>query len=57
MRKNSQKRDPIPKHFKSTEEAAEFWDSHDLTGFWDMTSAAHFDVEYPATDVFDSIKN
>jgi CopG antitoxin of type II toxin-antitoxin system len=45
MRKNSQKRDPIPKHFKSIEEAAEFWDSHDLTDYWDMTSEAHFDVD------------
>ena len=44
MRKNSKKRDPIPKHFKSIEEAAEFWDSHDLTDYWDMTSEAHFDV-------------
>ena len=45
MRKNSQKHDPIPKHFKSIEEAAEFWDSHDLTDYWDMTSEAHFDVD------------
>jgi hypothetical protein len=45
MRKSSQKRDPIPKHFKSVEEAAEFWDSHDLTDYWDVTSEAHFDVD------------
>ena len=45
MRKSSKKRDPIPRHFKSIEEAAEFWDSHDLTDYWDMTSEAHFDVD------------
>jgi hypothetical protein len=45
MRKSSPKRDPIPKHFQSVEEAAEFWDSHDLTDYWDVTSEAHFDVD------------
>ena len=44
MARSSTKRDPIPKHFKSIEEAAEFWDNHDLTDYWDVTSAAHFDV-------------
>jgi hypothetical protein len=29
----SKKRDPIPDHFKSIEEAAEFWDTHDLQRF------------------------
>ncbi|MEW6684800.1 MAG: CopG family antitoxin [Candidatus Edwardsbacteria bacterium] len=38
-------RDPIPKHFKSIEEAGEFWDSHDLTDYWDLTKEAHFEVD------------
>jgi hypothetical protein len=45
MRRNSKKRDPIPRHFKSIEEAAQFWDSHDLADYWDLTSEAHFEVD------------
>ena len=33
---NDKKRDPIPKHFKSIQEAAEFWDSHDLVDYEDL---------------------
>ncbi|MEK7727737.1 MAG: CopG family antitoxin [candidate division KSB1 bacterium] len=44
MEKNKKKRDPIPKHFKSIEEAGDFWDSHDLTDYWDLTREAHFEV-------------
>ncbi len=42
---NKKKRDPIPQHFKSIEEAAEFWDSHDLADYWDLTREAHFEVD------------
>ncbi len=45
MARNRTKRDPIPKHFKSVEEAAEFWDSHDLEDYRDLTREAHFEVE------------
>ncbi len=45
MPKNKVKRDPIPKHFRSVEEAAEFWDSHDLVDYWDLTREAHVDVD------------
>ena len=41
----NKKRDPIPKHFKSIEQAAEFWDSHDLADYWDVTREAHFEVD------------
>ncbi len=44
MRKSSVKRDPIPQHFKSVEEAAEFWDSHDLSDYWDITREADLEV-------------
>jgi len=37
VKNNKTKRDPIPKHFKSMEEAAEFWDNHDLTDYLDLT--------------------
>jgi CopG antitoxin of type II toxin-antitoxin system len=45
MRKNNKKRDPIPKHFESIEEAAEFWDSHDLADYWDLTQEVEFEVD------------
>jgi hypothetical protein len=42
---NKKNRDPIPKHFKSIEDAAEFWDNHDLGDYWDLTREAHFEVD------------
>jgi hypothetical protein len=42
---NKKIRDPIPKYFKSIEEAAEFWDNHDLADYWDLTREAHFEVD------------
>ena len=45
MPRNKVDRDPIPKRFKSVEEAAEFWDSHDLADYWDLTQEAHFEVD------------
>lgn len=47
MARNKAKREPIPKHFKSVEEAAEFWDTHDLADYWDLTREAHFDAAHP----------
>jgi hypothetical protein len=31
------KRDLIPEHFASIEEAGDFWDTHDLTDYMDLT--------------------
>lgn len=45
MARNKTRRDPIPKHFESIEQAAEFWDSHDLADYWDLTREAHFEVD------------
>jgi hypothetical protein len=45
MPESNMERDPIPKHFGSVEEAAEFWDSHDLSDYWDLTREAHFEVD------------
>ncbi|MCX7047197.1 MAG: CopG family antitoxin [Candidatus Sumerlaeota bacterium] len=38
-------RDPIPEHFKSIEEAGEFWDTHDLTDYLDQTRPVQLDVD------------
>ena len=45
MRRSNKKREPIPQHFQSVAEAAEFWDSHDLTDYWDQTREASFEVD------------
>ncbi len=34
------KKGPIPKHFRTLEEAGDFWDSHDLGDYWDQTREA-----------------
>jgi len=31
------RKEPIPEHFQSAEEAGDFWDNHDLTDYWDQT--------------------
>jgi hypothetical protein len=38
-------RDSIPEHFESIDQAAEFWDSHDVADYDDLTREAHFDVD------------
>lgn len=45
MARSKKERDPIPEQFKTIEGAAEFWDSHDLGDYWDLTSEASFDVD------------
>ncbi len=45
MARSKKVRDSIPEHFRSIEEAAEFWDSHDLTDYFDMTREAKFEVD------------
>jgi hypothetical protein len=45
MRRSSKKCEPIPRHFASVTEAAEFWDSHDLTDYWENTREASFEVD------------
>ncbi len=42
---SKKKPDPIPDHFESVEEAAEFWDSHDLADYQDSTTEAEFEVD------------
>lgn len=44
-RKSSKKARVLPQRFKSIEEAAEFWDTHDLTDYWHLTREAKFKVD------------
>lgn len=45
MVRNSKTRSQVPRHFKTLDAAAEFWDSHDLADYRDMTREAHFEVD------------
>ena len=45
MARNRKPREPIPRHFPSVAEAAEFWDSHDLTDYWDQTREVEGEVD------------
>ena len=41
MRKNKKKISKL----RSYEELGEFWDTHSLADYWDMTKEVHFDVD------------
>lgn len=45
MRESKTKRKPIPKHFADINEAADFWDKHDLADYLDVTKVVDFDVD------------
>ncbi len=38
-------REPIPDHFANLDEAAEFWDNHDLADYEDATLEVRFEVD------------
>lgn len=43
----SKKVKAIPREFKSLEEAAEFWDTHDLSDYWEDTKEVVADLKVP----------
>ena len=45
MPKSSKKHEPIPRHFQNVAEAADFWDEHDLTDYWELTREVDFEVD------------
>ena len=45
MPRSSKKPEPIPQHFPNLAEAADFWDSHDVTDYWELTREASFEVD------------
>jgi hypothetical protein len=40
----AKERDPIPECFGSLQEAADFWDEHDVVEYEDLIRPAHFEV-------------
>ena len=45
MPRNKKRREPIPEHFASVEQAGQFWDTHDLADYWGSTREAEFEVD------------
>ncbi len=45
MARSKKQRDPIPKQFASIAEASDFWDSHDLADYEDLTKEVHFETD------------
>jgi hypothetical protein len=44
MQKSKKKIEPIPDEFKTIMEASNFWDTHDITDYWDNTKEMNFKV-------------
>ena len=45
MPRSNKKHEPIPRHFQNIAEAADFWDDHDLTDYWNLTREVDFEVD------------
>lgn len=44
MRKSKKKKESIPDEFGTLVEASDFWDTHDVSDYWDKTSEAKFEA-------------
>ena len=44
MARSKKQRDPIPKRFSSVAEAGDFWDTHDLADYEELTKEVHFEA-------------
>lgn len=44
MNENKQTLEPVPENFATIEEAASFWDTHNLADYWDQTSEVEIEV-------------
>jgi hypothetical protein len=42
---------------KSYEEIGEFWDTHDLTDYWDETKSAKFEVDIQSEKTYYAVDN
>ena len=45
MDKKNKKSDPMPSSDATPEEIGEFWDTHNLTDYWDETHKVEFQVD------------
>lgn len=49
MQENKNTRDPVPEEFSSIEQAADFWDTHDLTDYEDLWQQVQIQVRLDPT--------
>jgi hypothetical protein len=49
MAEDKAERDPLPAHFETLRETAEFWETHDLADFWDLTEEVEIEVDLQRT--------
>lgn len=47
MSEKDKLRDPLPDEFATLEDAAAFWDTHDLSDYWDETEEVELVVTAP----------
>lgn len=52
-----EKPERIPQRFKQLDEAADFWDSHDLGDYWAQTRRAIFDVQITSERNYVAVEN
>jgi hypothetical protein len=41
---------------QSFQETADFWDTHDLSDYWDQTKPVHFDVEIQSETIYYAVE-
>ncbi len=49
MQKNKKFKKALPDEFASIQEAAEFWDNHEVTDFWEETKEVKADIKISRT--------
>jgi len=47
MQRSKKIKNSIPEEFKTLKEAADFWDKHDLTDYWEFTKEVEGDIKVP----------
>ena len=57
MKKEDKKRDPMPPPDATPEEIGEFWDTHDLTDYWDETQEVEIQVNLKPRKRENKMKN
>lgn len=49
MQKSKKAKETLPDEFASVQDAAAFWDSHDLAEYWEETKEVKADIKVPRT--------
>jgi hypothetical protein len=49
MARSRVERETLPAHFETLHETAEFWETHDLVDYWDLTEEVEIEVDLQRT--------